>query len=123
MLVMAWLPPIYVKRGESAQTVGYLLASLTFVEALAALGLAAFIHHFADRGGPLVTRLVLVLAGLACLLVQPIALAIPAVFLLGAGIGILFHSRSLWLSITSRIRRSPETLSPSSREVAMLSQA
>ena len=90
MLVMAWLPPFYVERGESAQTAGYLLAGLTFVEALTALGLAAFIHHFPDRRGPLVTCLVLVLGGLACLLVQPIALAIPAIFLLGAGIGILF---------------------------------
>ncbi|PRA79587.1 MFS transporter [Ochrobactrum sp. MYb29] len=90
MLVMAWLPPFYVERGASAQTAGYLLAGLTFVEALTALGLAAFIHHFPDRRGPLVTCLVLVLAGLACLLVQPIALAIPAIFLLGAGIGILF---------------------------------
>jgi CP family cyanate transporter-like MFS transporter len=90
MLVMAWLPPFYVERGESPQTAGYLLASLTFVEALTALVLAAFIHRFPDRRGPLVTCLVLVLAGLACLLVQPITLAIPAIFLLGAGIGILF---------------------------------
>ena len=63
---------------------------LTFVEALTALGLAGFIHHFPDRRGPLVTCLVLVLAGLVCLLLQPIPLAIPAVLLLGAGIGILF---------------------------------
>jgi len=90
MLVMAWLPPFYVEQGKSPQTAGYLLAGLTFVEALAALGLAAFIHYFPDRRGPLVTCLVLVLAGLACLLVHPITLAIPAIFLLGAGIGILF---------------------------------
>lgn len=90
MLVMAWLPPFYVEQGESPQTAGYLLAGLTFVEALTALGLASFIHRFPDRRGPLVTCLVLVLAGLACLLAQPITLAIPAIFLLGAGIGILF---------------------------------
>ncbi|PZM08618.1 MFS transporter [Rhizobium tubonense] len=90
MLVMAWLPPFYVERGFTPQTAGYLLAGLTFVEALTALGLAAFIHHFPDRRGPLVTCLILVLGGLACLLVQPIALAAPAILLLGAGIGILF---------------------------------
>ncbi|HTO32243.1 MAG TPA: MFS transporter [Pararhizobium sp.] len=90
MLVMAWLPPFYVERGQSPQTAGYLLAGLTFVEALTALGLAAFIHHFPDRRGPLVTCLVLVLAGLACLLIEPLMLAVPAVLLLGAGIGILF---------------------------------
>lgn len=90
MLVMAWLPPFYIESGQSPQTASYLLAEFTFVEALAALGLAAFIHHFPDRRGPLLTCLVLVLAGLACLLIQPIAFAIPAVLLLGAGIGILF---------------------------------
>lgn len=90
MLVMAWLPPFYVERGLSPETAGYLLAGLTFVEALTALCLAAFIHHFPDRRGPLVTCLALVLAGLACLLIQPITLAAPAVLLLGAGIGILF---------------------------------
>jgi CP family cyanate transporter-like MFS transporter len=90
MLVMAWLPPFYVELGQSAQTAGYLLAGLTFVEALTALGLAAFIHHFPDRRGPLIACLVLVLAGLICLLVHPVLLAVPAILLLGAGIGILF---------------------------------
>lgn len=90
MLVMAWLPPFYVERGQSPQTAGYLLAGLTFVEALTALCLATFIHHFPDRRGPLVTCLVLVLAGLACLLIAPILLAVPAILLLGAGIGVLF---------------------------------
>jgi MFS transporter, CP family, cyanate transporter len=90
MLVMAWLPPFYVELGQSPQMAGYLLAGLTFVEALTALGLAAFIQHFPDRRGPLVTCLVLVLAGLVCLLIYPVPLAVPAVLLLGAGIGILF---------------------------------
>ncbi|HTM78321.1 MAG TPA: MFS transporter [Devosia sp.] len=90
MLVMAWLPPFYVELGQSPQMAGYLLAGLTFVEALTALGLAAFIHHFPDRRGPLITCLILVLAGLVCLLLSPVPLAVPAVLLLGAGIGILF---------------------------------
>jgi CP family cyanate transporter-like MFS transporter len=90
MLVIAWLPPFYVELGQSPQMAGYLLAGLTFVEALTALGLAAFIHHFPDRRGPLITCLILVLAGLVCLLFSPVPLAVPAVLLLGAGIGILF---------------------------------
>lgn len=90
MLVMAWLPPFYVELGQSRQVAGYLLAGLTFVEALTALGLAAVIHHFPDRRGPLVTCLILVLGGLTCLLVHPLSFAIPAILLLGAGIGILF---------------------------------
>lgn len=60
------------------------------MEALTAVGLAAFIHHFPNCLGPLVTCLVLVLAGLACLLIEPMTLAVPAVLLLGADIGILF---------------------------------
>ncbi|MDB5530742.1 MAG: transporter [Devosia sp.] len=90
MLVMAWLPPFYVALGQSSETAGYLLAGLTFIEALTALALAAFIRHFPDRRGPLVTCLVLVLAGLACLLTTPVSLAVPAIILLGTGIGILF---------------------------------
>lgn len=90
MLVLAWLPPFYVALGQSPQTAGFLLAGLTFIEAFTALGLAAFIHRFPDRRGPLVTCLVLVLAGLACLLVNPLPLATPAIVLLGSGIGILF---------------------------------
>lgn len=76
---MAGQPPFYVE-----------LAGLTFVEALAALCLAGFIHRFPDRRGRLITCLVRVLAGLGCLLVSPVPLAIPAILLLGAGIGILF---------------------------------
>jgi CP family cyanate transporter-like MFS transporter len=90
MLVMAWLPPFYVSLGQSPERAGYLLAGMTFVEALTALGLAAFIHRFPDRRGPLVSCLVLVLAGLACLLTAPVSLAVPAIILLGADIGILF---------------------------------
>ncbi len=90
LLVMAWLPPFYVELGQTERTAGDLLAVLTGVEALTALGLAALIHRFPDRRGPLVTCLLLVLAGLGCLLLNPVPLAIPAVIVLGIGIGILF---------------------------------
>ncbi|TPL23458.1 CynX/NimT family MFS transporter [Mesorhizobium sp. B2-4-9] len=90
VIVVAWLPPFYVELGQSPKVAGYLLGVLTVVEAFTALGVAVFIHHFPDRRGPLVMSLLLVLAGLACLLAYPIPLAIPAVILLGVGIGILF---------------------------------
>jgi MFS transporter, CP family, cyanate transporter len=90
MLVMAWLPPFYVERGLPPKTAGHLLAGLTLIEALTALGLAAFIHHFPDRRGPLVLCLALVMGGLTCLLISPVALAMPAILCLGIGIRILF---------------------------------
>ena len=90
MLVMAWLPPFYVELGQSRQMAGYVLAGLTVVEAVTALGVAVLIHHFPDRRGPLIASLLLVLAGLACLLLDPISLAASAVISLGIGIGILF---------------------------------
>ncbi|MBZ9870304.1 MFS transporter [Mesorhizobium sp. BR1-1-9] len=90
VIVVAWLPPFYVELGQSPKLAGYLLGALTIIEAFTALGVAVFVHHFPDRRGPLITSLVLVLAGLACLLLSPILLAIPAVILLGVGIGILF---------------------------------
>jgi CP family cyanate transporter-like MFS transporter len=90
MLVMAWLPPFYVELGVSPRVAGYLMAGLTVAEALTALALSAFIHRFPDRRGPLISCLILVLAGLGCLLFNPITLAIPAILMLGVGIGILF---------------------------------
>ena len=62
-LVLAWLPPFYTELGWSAADSGLLLGCLTLVE---------------------------VLAGLACLIVAPAQLALPAVILLGCGIGALF---------------------------------
>ena len=90
MLVMAWLPAYYVQLGQSAKHGGDLLATMTGIEALTALGVATFIHHVTDRRPPLMVSLVLVFAGLVCLLVAPIMLALPAVIALGIGIGILF---------------------------------
>lgn len=90
MLVMAWLPAYYVQLGQSARRGGDLLATMTSIEALTALGLAIWIHHFTDRRPPLVGSLILVFGGLVCLLVSPIILALPAVVSLGLGIGILF---------------------------------
>jgi len=90
MLVMAWIPPFYLSLQQPAERAGLLLSILTVVEAATALGVAAFIHHFPDRRGPLILSLLTVAAGFGVLAVSPIASAIPAMVLLGVGIGILF---------------------------------
>lgn len=90
MLVMAWLPAYYVQLGQSPRHGGDLLAMMTGIEALTALGVALFIHHLPDRRFPLAASLVLVFGGLSCLLIAPLSLALPAVVTLGIGIGIVF---------------------------------
>ncbi|MGK5065286.1 MFS transporter [Janthinobacterium sp. LB3P112] len=89
-LVLAWLPPFYTELGWSAADSGLLLGALTLVEVLAGLLVSSIIHRFPDRRILLLSVLLAVLAGLACLIVAPAQLAIPAVILLGCGIGALF---------------------------------
>ncbi|SDH14767.1 MFS transporter [Janthinobacterium sp. YR213] len=89
-LVLAWLPPFYTELGWSAADSGLLLGGLTLVEVLAGLVISSIIHRFPDRRILLLAVLLSVLAGLACLIVAPAQLALPAVILLGCGIGSLF---------------------------------
>ena len=89
-LVLAWLPPFYTELGWSAARSGLLLGALTLVEVAAGLVVSNMIHRFADRRPLLLGVLLSLLAGLACLIVAPLPLAIPAVILLGCGIGALF---------------------------------
>ncbi|PVE22752.1 MFS transporter [Microvirga sp. KLBC 81] len=90
MLAMAWIPPFYLGLQQPAERAGLLLSILTVVEAATALGVAAFVHHLPDRRGPLTFSLITVATGFAVLTMSPIALAIPAMVMLGMGIGILF---------------------------------
>lgn len=89
-LVLAWLPPFYTELGWSAARSGLLLGALTLVEVAAGLVVSSILHRFPDRRPLLLAVLLSVLAGLACLIVAPVPLAIPAVILLGCGIGALF---------------------------------
>lgn len=89
-LVLAWLPPFYTELGWSAARSGLLLGALTLVEVAAGLVVSSIIHRFPDRRPLLLGVLLSVLAGLACLIAAPVPLAIPAVILLGCGIGALF---------------------------------
>lgn len=89
-LVLAWLPPFYMSLGESREASGYWLAGVIVAEVVASLAVSAFIGRFPDRRLPLIAALLAVAAGLACLVVAPIALAAPAALLLGLGLGALF---------------------------------
>lgn len=89
-LVLAWLPPYYIELGWPASNAGYLLGALTLTEVLAGLFISAIIHRFADRRGPLSLVILLVIAGLGCLIAAPLTLVVPATILLGLGIGALF---------------------------------
>lgn len=90
MLAMAWIPPFYLEQGVERSKAGLLLSVLTVIEAVTALAVAAFIHHFPDRRGPLVFSLLVTALGFVVLYVWPVELAYGAMALLGIGIGILF---------------------------------
>lgn len=89
-LVLAWLPPFYVQLGWSGTASGFLLGGLTLAQVIAAVGLSSIVDRFSDRRPVLYTILVIIALGLASLVVAPIKLAIPALLLLGFGIGGLF---------------------------------
>lgn len=89
-LMLAWLPPFYIDLGEPRATAGYLLSGMTAAEVTAGLLVSLTIGRFPDRRGPILTALVLALAGLASLVVAPLSMAVPIVILLGLGIGAIF---------------------------------
>lgn len=89
-LVLAWLPPFYVQLGWSSTASGLLLGGLTLAQVIAAVGLSSIVDRFSDRRPMLYTILIIIALGLASLVVAPGPLAIPALLLLGVGIGGLF---------------------------------
>jgi CP family cyanate transporter-like MFS transporter len=103
-LVLAWLPPFYRQLGWSGAQSGLLLGALTLVEVVAGLGVSLLISRFTDRRIAVSAVLLSLLAGLLCLIVAPLALAIPAMVLLGLGIGGLFP---LSLIVTMDHARDP----------------
>ncbi|WP_010430780.1 MFS transporter [Enterobacter mori] len=89
-LVLAWLPPLYIQAGWSARSSGYMLAWLTLTEVVAGFAVSALIGKFPDRRVPLITVLLLLLAGLLCLVFAPGTTPVLSTLLLGTGIGALF---------------------------------
>lgn len=89
-LVLAWLPPLYIQAGWSARSSGYMLAWLTLTEVVAGFVVSALIGKFPDRRVPLIAVLLLLLAGLMCLVFSPGTTPVISTLLLGTGIGALF---------------------------------
>ncbi|MDR0243091.1 MAG: MFS transporter [Burkholderia sp.] len=89
-LVLAWLPPYYMRLGWSPTAAGSLLGGVTLAEVVAGLMISATIDRLPDRRPALHAAIASLLAGLLVMLAAPEALALPAALLLGAGIGALF---------------------------------
>lgn len=103
-LVLAWLPPLYIQAGWSARSSGYMLVWLTLTEVAAGFAVSALIGKFPDRRVPLITVLLLLLAGLLCLVFAPGTTPVLSTLLLGIGIGALFP---LSLIVTFDHARTP----------------
>ena len=103
-LVLAWLPTLYIQAGWSARSSGYMLAWLTLTEVAAGFAVSALIGKFPDRRVPLITVLLLLLAGLLCLVFAPGTTPVLSTLLLGIGIGALFP---LSLIVTFDHARTP----------------
>jgi CP family cyanate transporter-like MFS transporter len=103
-LVLAWLPPLYIQAGWSARSSGYMLAWLTLTEVVAGFAVSALITRFPDRRVPLLTVLLMLLAGLMCLVFSPGTTPVVSTLLLGCGIGALFP---LSLIVTFDHARTP----------------
>ncbi|MEC4601002.1 MFS transporter, partial [Burkholderia vietnamiensis] len=89
-LVLAWLPPYYMRLGWSPTAAGSLLGGVTLAEVVAGLAVSATIDRLPDRRPALYAAIAALLAGLLVMLAAPLTLALPAALLLGAGIGALF---------------------------------
>ncbi|MGX5026359.1 MFS transporter [Enterobacter asburiae] len=103
-LVLAWLPPLYIEAGWTARSSGYMLAWLTLTEVVAGFVVSALIGKFPDRRVPLIAVLLLLLAGLLCLVFSPGTTPVLSTLLLGTGIGALFP---LSLIVTFDHARTP----------------
>ncbi|AOI58990.1 MFS transporter [Burkholderia diffusa] len=89
-LVLAWLPPYYMRLGWSPTAAGGLLGGVTLAEVVAGLAISATIDRLPDRRSALHAAIASLLAGLLVMLAAPQALALPAALLMGVGIGALF---------------------------------
>ncbi|ONX78069.1 MFS transporter [Burkholderia cenocepacia] len=89
-LVLAWLPPYYMRLGWSPTAAGSLLGGVTLAEVVAGLTISATIDRLPDRRPALHAAIASLFVGLLVMLAAPEALALPAALLVGAGTGALF---------------------------------
>jgi CP family cyanate transporter-like MFS transporter len=84
---MAWVTPLYVQQGLSAQRAAGYFVLFQVVQLASMLGLPAITDHTRDRRWLLALVMACSAAGVLMLVVAPLALAIPAVTLFGLGAG------------------------------------
>ena len=89
-LVLAWLPPFYMQLGWTAEAAGAALAMVTVAEVASGITVSVWISRIRDRRPALVTFTGLTAVGLICLATAPELLALPAILIMGLGIGGLF---------------------------------
>ncbi|KVM16454.1 MFS transporter [Burkholderia ubonensis] len=89
-LVLAWLPPFYMRLGWSPTAAGGLLGGVTLAEVVAGLTVSATIDRMPDRRAALFAAIAALFVGLVLMLASPEGLALPVALLMGAGIGALF---------------------------------
>ncbi|KUZ78493.1 MFS transporter [Burkholderia ubonensis] len=89
-LVLAWLPPFYMRLGWSPTAAGGLLGGVTLAEVVAGLAVSATIDRMPDRRAALFAAIAALFVGLVLMLASPEGLALPVALLMGAGIGALF---------------------------------
>ena len=89
-LVLAWLPVYYIDLGFSAAHGGYLLGAVSAMEVVSGLLVSSLVHRFPDRRPLLTSVACLIIAGLGCLILAPVQAMVPAIVLIGLGIGALF---------------------------------
>ncbi|RQP27244.1 MFS transporter, partial [Burkholderia ubonensis] len=89
-LVLAWLPPFYMRLGWSPTAAGGLLGGVTLAEVVAGLTVSATIDRMPDRRAALFAAIAALFVGLVLMLASPEELALPVALLMGAGIGALF---------------------------------
>lgn len=89
-LVLAWFSPYFMQQGLTATQSGLLLSAVTVCEVTAGLVVSSVIHRFPDRRGILLFILVLLVAGLVMMIMDPLLFMPVIPFCVGVGIGALF---------------------------------
>src|SRR5690606_6968361 len=89
-LVLAWLPVYYMDLGLSASRGGLMLGDVSAMEVVAWLLMSIQVARFPERPPLLRLGLWIILVGVVGLSTWFFALMLPAILLVGLGIGVLF---------------------------------
>jgi CP family cyanate transporter-like MFS transporter len=84
---LAWVTPLYIELGVPVRTAASYLAVFQIVQLVAMLTLPWATDFLSDRRPLLAGTVVCTAAGVAMLVLAPVALAVPALCLFGVGVG------------------------------------